>query len=280
MKEALASASDQLRESSDTARLDAELLLEYVTGTTRLAFITDPDMDLSELQQQQFFAFIKRRQQHEPVAYLTGRREFFGRSFTVSPEVLIPRPDTETIVEEALRIIDSKEVSEVLDLGTGSGCIAVTLAAERPELHVMATDISSEAIAVAKQNAANLQVDDRVNFYCGDWFQVLHPEALFSLIVSNPPYVAAGDPETYAGAVFEPERALYAADGGVAVLEQLLREGIRYLNPGGVLLLEIGHQQGDRLYQFVREAALPYDDVRIITDLAGRERVFSVTRKV
>ncbi len=251
------------------ARLEARALAAFswdVAPAWLIAHDTDP---LSEAQTTQFETLLTRRLAGEPVAYLTGTREFYGRPFQVSPDVLIPRPDTELLVELALARIPPGQAKDVLDLGTGSGCIAITLALERPLARVTAVDRSAAALSVAQRNAGILNA--RVEFLTSDWFDALAGRR-FDLIVSNPPYVAAADPHLARGDVrFEPLSALAAGQDGLDDLRRLIRGARTHLRPGGTLLLEHGYDQADAVLALLRANGIRLP--RSWADLAGILRV-------
>lgn len=251
------------------ARLDARVLAAFawqVAPAWLLAHDTDA---LPAERAAAFDALLARRLAGEPVAYLTGRREFFGRPFIVTPDVLIPRPDTELLIELALARLPTDRPVTVLDLGTGSGCIAITLALERPRARVTAVDRSVAALAIARRNAALL--DARVEFLTSDWFAALGGRR-FDLIVGNPPYVAADDPHLASGDVrFEPSTALASGADGLADLRHLVAVAPAHLHAGGAVLLEHGYDQAEA----VRALLVHHGFVCVATwpDLAGRPRV-------
>ncbi|MHB1187098.1 peptide chain release factor N(5)-glutamine methyltransferase [Thiobacillus sp.] len=251
------------------ARLEARVLAVFawsVSPAWLIAHDTDP---LSDAQTAQFQALLSRRLAGEPVAYLTGTREFYGRPFCVSPDVLIPRPDTELLVERALACLPPDQAVDVLDLGTGSGCIAITLALERPLARVTAVDRSAAALAIAQRNADSLNA--RVEFLTSDWFDALAGRR-FDLIVSNPPYIAAADPHLAHGDVrFEPLSALAAGDDGLDDLRRLAKAARAHLRPGGTLLLEHGYDQADAVQALLRSNGIRHP--RSWADLAGIPRV-------
>ncbi|MBT9568831.1 MAG: peptide chain release factor N(5)-glutamine methyltransferase [Thiobacillus sp.] len=251
------------------ARLEARVLAAFawdVSPTWLVAHDTDP---LDEAQRAQFESLLARRLAGEPVAYLTGTREFYGRPFQVSPDVLIPRPDTELLVELALARMPPDQAVEVLDLGTGSGCIAITLALERPHARVTAVDRSAAALAVAQRNADKL--DARVEFFASDWFAAL-ARRHFDLIVGNPPYIAAADPHLARGAVrFEPLTALAAGRDGLDDLRQLTAAACAHLKPGGAVLLEHGYDQAGAVRALLQDSGIPHP--QSWADLAGIARV-------
>lgn len=251
------------------ARLEARVLAAFAWGVTP-AWLIAHDTDLVHPEDAaRFDALLGRRRAGEPVAYLTGAREFYGRAFEVSPDVLIPRPDTELLVERALARMPPDRGVDVLDLGTGSGCIAITLALERPAARVTATDRSSAALAVARRNAARLGAD--IAWRSGDWFQGLDARQ-FDVIVSNPPYVATGDAHLRDGDVrFEPPGALAAGPDGLDDLRQLCASAPDHLRPGGWLLLEHGYDQAETVRDLLEAAGLVAIDTWF--DLAGQARV-------
>jgi len=251
------------------ARLETRVLAAFawnVAPAWLIAHDTDP---LAEAHIAAFDVLLARRLAGEPIAYLTGTREFYGRPFHVSSDVLIPRPDTELLVELALARMPPDQAVDVLDLGTGSGCIAITLALERPLARVTAVDRSAAALAIAERNAHAL--DARVEFLTSDWFDAL-AERRFDLIVSNPPYIAAADPHLARGDVrFEPVSALAAGQDGLDDLRHLTRRACAHLRPGGTLLLEHGYDQANAVHALLRENGMRHP--RSWADLAGILRV-------
>lgn len=269
VREVLARAAPWLSaKGSPSPRLDAELLLARVLRVPRLALFTDLDRPLDETEVAAFRDLVRRRGALEPVAYLTGRREFYGLEFEVGPGVFIPRPETELLVDRARELAPHR----VLDLGTGSGCIAVACAVRLPQCDVVAVERSSVALEVARKNAARHGVAARVRFLHGDFFDALAGVAPFDLVVTNPPYVREG--EARAVASFEPAEALYAGPRGLDALFRILREAPRHLVPGGTLLAEIGEDQAREIL----EAASGYESARVLEDLAGLPRVFEGRR--
>lgn len=259
---------------SPSPRLDAEVLLCHVLGVDRTWLYTWCDRAAGEDQAERFAALLARRAAGEPVAYLTGEREFWGLSLATHPGTLIPRPDTETLVEAALEKAPAA-AGRLLDLGTGSGAIALAFAGERPGWRAVGVDIRPEAVALARRNAARLGLDNAV-FREGDWFAALDADesgdGRFELVVSNPPYIAADDPHLGQGDVrFEPSSALVSGDAGLADLRQLVREARAHLQPGGWLLLEHGWRQAAAVREAL--AAAGYLEVASRRDLGGHERV-------
>jgi release factor glutamine methyltransferase len=256
-----------------TARIgatDARVLLAHVTGRNAAYLIAHPEIGMRQQQETAYRALVERRDAGEPVAYLTGEREFYGRPFKVSPAVLIPRPETELLVDLALERIATGTAARILDVGTGSGCVAIAIASERSHCKIVALDQSYEALAVARRNAFELRVGN-VAFLQSNWFEALRDEH-FDVIVSNPPYVAAGDPHLEAGDLrFEPRSALESGTDGLDAIRHIAAEGAKHLAPGGWLLVEHGHDQGAAVRALFEAAG--YADVFSEQDLADIERV-------
>jgi release factor glutamine methyltransferase len=249
---------------------DARVLLAHVTGRNAAYLIANPETGLRQQQETAYRSLVDRRQAGEPVAYLTGEREFYGRPFKVSPAVLIPRPETELLVDLALERIGTTSPARILDVGTGSGCVAIAIASERSHCKIVALDQSYEALAVARRNAFELRVGN-VAFLQSNWFEALRDEH-FDLIVSNPPYVAAEDPHLGAGDLrFEPRAALESGPDGLEAIRHLAAESAKHLAPGGWLLVEHGHDQGAAVRGLFEAAG--YAEVFSETDLADIERV-------
>jgi len=250
--------------------VDARILLQHVLDVDHAALIAHDERELDEVEAERFATLVARRRTGEPVAYLLGWREFYGRVLAVGPAVLIPRPETELLVELALERLGADRAPRVLDLGTGSGNVAVTLALERPEAAVTAVERSAAALAVAAANAARLGAVS-MRLLSGDWFSCLGSET-FDLIVSNPPYVAAGDPHLARGDLrFEPEQALTSGADGLDDIRRIVAAGRSFLAPGGWLLFEHGYDQGPAARDLLTDAG--YGDVFTRQDLAGLDRV-------
>ncbi len=259
----------------ESARLDAEVLLAHALDMQRVGLYIDLDRPLDEEDRGRYRALVGRRLQREPVAYLVGVREFWSRPFAVDARVLVPRPETETLVEQALVVLREYTAPRVLDVGTGSGAIAVTLAAERPDAQVVATDLSADALEVAAANAARHEVE--VTLHTGDLLEALPArEPPFQLMAANLPYVALQERDSLQPELLaEPASALFAADGGLAEVKRLVRAAPDYLErPGGVLLLEVGMGQTEEVAQLLVDARIS-DRVTVHRDLAGHERVVS-----
>jgi release factor glutamine methyltransferase len=265
---ALARGAHALAGHSDSPRLDAQLLLAAVLGRPRSALMADGARPLQPAQRREFDAFIARRLAGAPVAYMTGRREFWSLELTVTPAVLVPRPETETLVELALARLPTLEQCTVLDLGTGSGAIALAIAGERPLAEVIGTDVSAAAIEVAAANANRLGLRN-VHWRLGSWFDAL-PDGRFDVIVSNPPYVAAGDP-ALAALCAEPALALTPGPSGLEAIAAIAAAAPRHLAAGGWILLEHGAAQGEAVAQLL--VAHGFRHTRTHPDYAGRPRV-------
>lgn len=261
-------AVDRLSES-ESPRRDAEILLGYVTGRARTYILAFAETTLSAAQQQHLDALLTRRERGEPIAHLTGQREFWSLPLFVSPVTLIPRPDTECLVEQALARVPAGPC-RLLDLGTGTGAIALALATERPDCQVTAVDFLPEAVALAMRNAQHLAISN-VTVLRSDWFSALAGQQ-FAVIVSNPPYIDESDPHLAQGDVrFEPKSALVAAEKGLADLAHIIATARDYLLPGGYLLLEHGWQQGDAVRALF--TAAEYQQVETCQDYGGNDRL-------
>lgn len=259
-----------LRNRSDAPRLEAELLITQVTGLKRAAQNARPAAVLPPEQIAQFERLLGRRLRGEPLAYIAGTRDFWTLTLAVTPAVLIPRPETELVVERVLALLPAAQEGAVLDLATGSGAIALSVASERPRLRVTATDLSREALQVAAGNARRLALE-RVRFVEGSWFEPLGEER-FNVIASNPPYIAAGDPDLATDVRdFEPEMALISGPTGLECLGQIVGSAPPHLEPGGWLILEHGWHQADAVRNLLERAG--FSHVTSHADLAGHLRV-------
>lgn len=252
------------------APIDAQVLLAFVLGRNRAWLIAHGNDVLDTADAGTFAALARRRRDGEPVAYLTGQREFFGLSLAVDSSVLIPRPETETLVECALRKLAPQQPSRVLDLGTGTGAIALAIAHERPHARVVAVDRSEAALAIARENARRLALT--VEFVHGDWFYAVPAGDPYDLIASNPPYVAAGDPHLDEGDVrFEPVAALVAGTDGLDALRTIIAAAGSHLSRGGWLVVEHGHDQATAVRDLLARAG--FSDLERHRDLSGIPRV-------
>lgn len=263
LAEALAAARQRID------RLDARLLLQHATGCSHADLLARPETPVSAPAYRQFVEWVDRRAAGEPLAYLVGEAEFRGRVFQVSPAVLIPRADTEVLVEQALIRLPGSEQPRVLDLGTGSGIVAISLALECPASRMVAIDLSADALRIAANNAARLGAC--IDFRCGDWYQPVGDER-FDLIVANPPYIAAGDPHLQGdGLPHEPQQALTDGADGLACIRSIVAGAATHLQPGGWLLLEHGHDQGAACRNLLTAAG--FQEAFTHPDLAGSDRV-------
>jgi release factor glutamine methyltransferase len=279
------SVGDWLREATarlaaagiEEARLDAELLLAHSLGFTRAALLAHPERPLSRAEAEILSALLKRRAMREPLPYLTGWREFFGLGFSVDPNVLIPRPETELLVERALAWAAGRGLPSALtlaDVGTGCGCIAVALAVHLPQAMIYASDLSADALAVARRNAARHGVASRVRFCQGDLLAAL-PEPV-QMIVANLPYISQQEwPNLPPEVRWEPRWALDGGPDGLDLVRRLLVQAPHYLASNGALLLEIGARQGEAAIRLAR-AAFPRAEVSLLHDGAGCARVIQV----
>ncbi|NVE22761.1 peptide chain release factor N(5)-glutamine methyltransferase [Burkholderia glumae] len=264
-----------LLRASPLDAVDARILLAHVLGWSRTQLITRADAPLEAAAAERFRALEARRSAGEPVAQLVGSREFFGLAFEVTPDVLIPRPETELLVEAALDALDGIAAPAVLDLGTGSGAVALAIAAARPDARVTALDRSAAALAVARRNAARLLDDARpggaVSLLASDWYAALGPAARFHAIVSNPPYIARHDPHLDQGDLrFEPRGALTDEADGLAAIRRIVAGAGAFLLPRGELWIEHGYDQAEAVRALLLQAG--FREVASLADLASIER--------
>ena len=264
-------ATHLLADTSDSARLDAELLIAHILNIPRSRFISEPELELNGQQLNKIQKLLTRRAAGEPVAYLLGCKHFWDLELKVSPDVLIPRPDTELLVETALTLYPAEASIKVLDLGTGSGAIALAIAKARPHWHVCATDESQAALAIAIENAEHLHLHN-VTLLQSHWFDQLGENKKYDLIISNPPYVPDNDPHLLEGDVrFEPQQALVAGADGLDAIRYLIPQSKQYLQSDGWLMLEHGYDQGERVRELFVEQG--YVQVQQRKDLGGHVRV-------
>jgi release factor glutamine methyltransferase len=262
----------------DSARLDAECLLAHALESERLQLYLEFDKPVAPAERVRFRELVKRRaDERVPVALLTGRREFWSLPLRVTPDVLVPRPETETLVEVALQMLpDPESEARILDVGTGCGAIALALAKERPKARITATDVSEAALAVARENAAALGFENRIRFLPGDGGGPVRGER-FDLLVSNPPYLAAGEaPALPPELAHEPREALFAGDEGTELLRQIVGEAGELLDAKGGLALEVDPQQAPEMTEWLVSAGFARPESHL--DLAGRVRVVSARR--
>jgi release factor glutamine methyltransferase len=265
---ALQRAAQLLRGHGDSPRLDAEILLGRVLGASRPALIVRGDDPVSAETQRAYDELIAGRMQGAPVAYLTGIREFWSLELDVTPDVLVPRPETEVLVELALGLLPTDVSRSVLDLGTGSGAIALAIASERPLVRMTGVDVSEPALAVAMANSRKLGLT-RIRWRAGSWFHAVR-DRRFDMIVSNPPYVASNDPALERLAA-EPAVALSCGPTGLEAFDSIIDGAARHLNPGGWLLLEHGHNQADDIARMLE--CRGFDHIRSHLDYSGNARV-------
>jgi release factor glutamine methyltransferase len=274
LKQALASAVERL-ESADVGspRLNAETLLMFVLGVNRAYLYAHPERVLTSEEQAGYDDVIAQRSTGMPSQYITGHQEFWGLDFVVSPAVLIPRPETEHLVETVLELAPGVAAPRILDVGTGSGCIALALANELKTAEVFGVDLSDDALEVARANAARLQLDGRVKFLHSNVLEALAGVRDFDFVVSNPPYVGKNEADKVQRSVFEfePRMAVFSGESGLDVIGPLIEQAHEALKPGGWLAMEIGYSMRDT----VLELLIPtmWEDVRVVPDLQGIPRV-------
>jgi release factor glutamine methyltransferase len=280
IRRVLAWATDDFkRRGNKSARLDAELLLSEALGLDRIKLIVEAERPLADDELSRYRDLIKRRRASEPIAYILGRREFFALPMRVDRRVLIPRPDTEILVETALNGTREQHLyGRMLDLCTGSGCVAIAFAKERPTWRVTAVDLSPDAAAVARENVQRAGVVHNVAVLEGDLFAALPDGAAFELITANPPYIPSGDIAGLDPDVrdFEPRLALDGGADGLDVTRRLVSAATRYLSPGGLLALEGGFDQAPAVEDLLKNAG--FSEITRSKDLAGVERVVSGRR--
>ena len=270
-----ACASNRLQQASHLepaeARIEVRALLCHALGNVSHAWlIAHGDEPVTDTLRQTFEALLARRIAGEPIAHILGQREFFGREFKVTPATLIPRPDTEILIETALKKIPATQPCRILDLGTGTGAIGITLALECPHSQVVIVDFSNEALAVAKENIHRLAAHN-VTALHSDWYSAVQGQR-FDLIVSNPPYIETGDPHLQQGDLrFEPITALASGADGLDDIRTISRQAANHLTPGGWLMLEHGYQQCAAVRDILEQHG--FTNISTVTDLAGHERV-------
>lgn len=266
----VAYGQEQLVSCSDSAKLDAQILLAFVLDKEFSYLLTWPEKALTKQDKQQYLALLDRRISGEPIAYIVGVKEFWSLPFMVSPATLIPRPDTETLVELVLEQFADFDTLHCLDLGTGTGAIALALASEQPNWQIDAIDFSLDAVKLAQKNAQNLQLS-HVNIFQSDWFSALN-DRKFDVIVSNPPYIDALDENLSQGDVrFEPESALVADEHGLGDIKHIAQQALKYLNSQGSLFFEHGFEQGEAVRNIL--TALGYHNAQTVRDFNGHERI-------
>lgn len=278
--DALADAAHQLRAAGVAeAQLDAELLLRHVTGWDRAAVLARPEVEVPSQALSRYRSLVEERARRRPLQHLTGIQAFWRHEFVVTPDVLIPRPETEVLVEASLALLHVRPRSVVVDVGTGSGCIALSLAAEAGEAQVHATDLSPRALAVARQNAEKLGLAEHVRFHEGDLLEPLgRIEGRLDLVVSNPPYVDPADAPALPPEVrdHEPALALFPPGEPLAIFRRLLAQAARFLRPGGHVIVEVGHGQSDLVAGLGAAAGLVVE--RVLYDLSRVPRAVVARR--
>jgi release factor glutamine methyltransferase len=270
IKQALIKAVELLSNTSLSPQIDAEILLGHVLDTSRTVLYTHPEQQLAEHEQIQYEAIVEKRVNGTPIAYLVGYKEFWSLKLLVSSDTLIPRSETELLVELTLEHCQNINKAHILDLGTGSGAIALAIASERPEWQLFAADQSPLALKLAKFNAQQLKLTN-LDFFCSDWFTNV-PKLKFNAIVSNPPYIAMSDPHLHQGDVrFEPPLALISGKEGLDALAFLINSSYDHILPGGWLLVEHGYQQRTAVEAFFLKRG--YQNIHCWQDLQGLDRV-------
>ncbi|MFZ0243995.1 MAG: peptide chain release factor N(5)-glutamine methyltransferase [Desulfobacterales bacterium] len=268
----------------ESPRAAAEILLAHVLTLQRVDLYLRYDQPLMSAELERFKTLIRRRVRHEPVAYITGCREFWSMDLAVSGDVLIPRPETECLVEQALARLTEAGTAvgpRILELGTGSGAIILSLAASRPRSLCVASDVCERSLRVARANAQRHNLEGRIHFLCGDWTRPLRDrKAFFDMIVSNPPYIPSARIKTLAPEIhtYEPAMALDGGEDGLACVRHLIAEAPVYIRPGGHLMLEIGHDQADTVQHMVTGSRC-YEDPVFARDYAGHDRVAALRIK-
>jgi release factor glutamine methyltransferase len=263
-----------------SSRLDAEILLSNSLGTDRLHLYLDPDRPASPPERERFRQLVKQRLDRCPVAYLTGIKEFWSIPFHVDRNVLIPRPETEVLIEVAVRCLIKRTSAFVVDAGTGSGCIMIALAKELPHARIMGLDYSWNALAVTRRNAMEAHITDQINLICGNWFEAIRefPGNGIDAIVSNPPYIPTGDIESLPPEIrdYEPLMALDGGPEGLDIYPILAENAMRLLNPEGFLCVEIGTAQAEPVTKILQDKGL--HNLHVFKDYSGYDRIITGNR--
>ena len=280
LKQALASAVEHL-EAADcgSPRLNAETLLMFVLGVNRAFLYAHPERELTTEEKSRYDEVISQRAAGVPSQYITGHQEFWGLDFVVSPEVLIPRPETEHLVETVLELAREVPRPRIVDVGTGSGCIALALSNELKNAEVYGVDLSGDALEIARANAARLQLDGRVRFLRSDVLEALADRSDFDFVVSNPPYVGHDEADKVQRSVFEfePRMAVFAGDHGLDVIRPLIEQAHVALKPGGWLAVEIGYSMRDAVLALLNPTM--WDEPMVVPDLQGIPRVIAARKR-
>lgn len=273
IKDIIVKYSKELEEISPTPRLDVETLLQKVLGVDRLYILLNLERVLSEDEEQLFNKFINERLNNRPIAYIVGNREFMGLDFFVKEGVLIPRPDTEVLVEEVIELAKKKDAKNILDIGTGSGAITVSLAKYLENVKVTSVDISDIALEIGKRNAISNEVNDRINFVKSDLFTNIDKETKFDIIVSNPPYIKREVIDTLDKQVkdYEPYNALEGGVDGLDFYRAITKQAKEYLKKGGILAYEVGHDQSEDVSKLMEMDG--YTNIYTLKDLQQIDRV-------
>lgn len=268
---------DKLKDVSSIPSREVEILIEFLTKKDKLYYVKNPDEEISEATARKLNNFINKRQKGFPLEYIVHNKEFYGLNFYVDSAVLIPRPETEMLVDEAVKFLKPKEESAILDLGTGSGCIAVTLASQLKykgsKCKIIAVDKSFKAIKIARRNAANNKVKSQIQFKESNWFENINEK--FDCIISNPPYVKESDKEKFPNLAYEPKEALYSAGDGLDDIKFLLDNVPNFLNDGGLFLCEFGYDEKDDIERYIKENT-KFTKYEFINDLANIPRVLKI----
>lgn len=269
--QALTEASNTLTQVTASPRLEAELLLAHTLDRSRTHLFAWPDKPLSGDQAAAYRELVNRRGRGEPVAYITGHREFWSLELETTPDTLIPRPETELLVERALELLPRDLPQQAADLGTGTGAIAIAIASERPQTQLLACDLSPATLEVAQRNILRHQLTN-ISTSQGDWFQALPKELGFDLLISNPPYIPNSDPHLKQGGLpWEPQGALIAGTDGLDDIRTLTSQSRAHLNPGGHLLIEHGYDQGPSVQALFKQAG--FRAIKTHQDLEARDRM-------
>jgi release factor glutamine methyltransferase len=280
LKEALTSAVDRL-ESADVGspRLNAETLLMFALGVNRAYLYTYPERELTSEERARYDDSLAQRTAGMPSQYITGHQEFWGLDFIVSPAVLIPRPETEHLVETVLELARGMPAPRIVDVGTGSGCIAIALAHELKTVEVYAVDLSADALEIARANAARLQLDGKVRFLRSDVLEALAGVHDFDFVVSNPPYVGKNEVDKVQRSVFEfePRMAVFSGESGLDVIRPLIEQSHKALKSDGWLTMEIGYSMRDMVLELLDPTM--WDDARVVPDLQGIPRVVAAQKR-